>query len=43
MRTERGKQEDVFKIEEGRKFILFPCNFVVNPTILSEFIWLYFL
>ena len=32
----------MFKIEEGRKFILFSHNFVVNPTIMSEFIWLYF-
>jgi len=38
MRMERRKKEKVFKIEEGRKFILFPYNFVVNPTILSEFI-----
>jgi hypothetical protein len=36
---ERGK---VFKMEERRKFILFSYNFVINPTILSEFIWLYF-
>jgi len=29
-------------MEEGRKFALFFYNFVVNSTILSEFIWLYF-